>query len=158
MDKDLENSRKIISIALVVVAVIIIGTITVNILTRRNVTNNLGNKISPNTVNYVATTDGNKVNMSKDVVTNKKVENILLERSQIVFKDGTSKLTSKVTNDGIAKDNLRFKVKFIANDGSDIAESVGFVGSIKGNETKYIDSYITLDVSNARNIVYEIMK
>jgi len=68
------------------------------------------------------------------------------------------KLTSEVTNYSVVKDNLRFKVKFVANDATTIAESVGFVGKIAENETKYIDSYITADVSNAKGIIYEIME
>jgi hypothetical protein len=36
--------------------------------------------------------------------------------------------------------------------------AVGFVGKIAENETKYIDSYITADVLNAKDIIYEIME
>jgi len=114
----------------------------------------------PNTEkeNFVEATDGTKTNTSEDVAKDKEVGDVLLEKSKIVFENGTSKLTSKVTNNGIAKDNLRFKVKFIANDGSIISESVGFVGKINANEVKQIDSYITLDISNAKDIVYELMQ
>ena len=159
MNKDFENKRKIIAIGLAVIAGIVILVMGVNILGKENKSEgNIVAETVKNTTNYTTTTEGNKVNTSEEVATDKKVGNILLEKSQIVFDKGTSKLTSKVTNDSIAKDNLRFKVKFIANDGSTIAESVGFVGSIKANETKYIDSYITSDVSNAKNIIYEIME
>ncbi len=158
MDKNMENNRKIISIALIIMAVIIIITMAVNILSNRNLINSQNNNTEQNLPNYVATLEGSKINISEGVVTDKKVGNILLERSQIVYLNGTSKLTSKVTNDNVVKDNLRFKIKFIANDGSIISESVGYVGSIKENETKYIDSYITADVSNSKNLVYEIME
>jgi len=156
---EFENKRKIISVGLILIAIIVIVIMAVNALGNKNkVNNNVSNVVTENTTNYTATTEGNKVNTSEEVAADKKVGNILLEKSQIVYENGTSKLTSKVTNDSVVKDNLRFKVKFIANDGSTIAESVGYVGSIKANETKYIDSYITADVSNAKSITYEIMQ
>ena len=153
-----KNGRNLIATGVILIGIIIIIIMAVNILGNKNKTNNnVSNVVTENTTNYTTTTDGNKVNTSTDVATDKKVGNILLEKSQITYEKGTSKLTSKVTNDSVAKDNLRFKVTFIANDGSTIAASVGFVGSIKANETKYIDSYITADVSNAKSITYEIM-
>jgi hypothetical protein len=147
-----------VSIGLILLAVVIIVIMAVSILGKENKVNNEANTVSQNTTNYVSTSEGNKVNTSKEVVADKKVENLLIEKSQIVFQNGTSKLTSKVINDAIAKENLRFKVKFVANDGSIIAESVEYIGKIGENETKYIDSYITADVSNAKDITYEIME
>ncbi|MDD2376347.1 MAG: hypothetical protein PHD15_02210 [Clostridia bacterium] len=153
-----ENRRKNISIVLIVLGIIIIVIMAINILGKGNETNNITNNVTQSTTNYTIIAEGNKVNTSLEFASDKKVGKILLEKSNIFFTNGTSKLTSKVTNDGIAKENLRFTVKFIANDGSIIAQSIGFVGAIKENETKYIDSYITSDVSNAKDITYEIIK
>lgn len=150
------NNRKILSILIVLVGIVVIVIMAIMFLGKGNKSNSGGKQIT-NTTNYELTTDGNKVNTSTEVTADKKVGEILLEKSQITYVDGISKLTSKVTNDSVSRSNLRFKVKFISNDGSVIAESVGFVGSIKANETKYIDSYITLDVSNAKDIKYELM-
>ena len=158
MNKEFESKRKIISIGLILLATVIIVIMAVSILGKANKANNVTSQTTKNATNYTTTTDGNKVNTSEQVAADKKVGKILLEKSKIVYENGTSKLTSKVTNDSTAKDNLRFTVKFIANDGSIIAQSVGFVGSIKANETKYIDSYITADVLNAKDITYEIME
>jgi len=161
MKENFESRRQIISLVLILIAGLVIIYMAVSILGKGNKVNNEANTVTPNinnTTNYTTTIEGNKVNTSEEVATDKKVGNILIEKSQIVFENGTSKLTSKVTNDSIAKDNLRFKVKFVANDGTTIAESVGYVGKIVENETKYIDSYITSDVSNANNIIYEIME
>lgn len=158
MNNDFESKRKRIAVVLAVVAGLIIVIMGAIFLGNKNKDNDGTNATTDNTPNYVATDDGTKVNTSEQVAEDKKVENILLEKSKIVYVNGTSQLTSKVTNDSAAKDNLRFTVKFIANDGSVIAESIGYVGSIKANETKYIDSYITADVTNAKNITYEIIK
>ncbi len=156
MNKEFEKKRQIISVCLILLAVIIIVVMAVNILGKGNNANNTNN--AGNTTNYTTTTEGNKVNTSTEVSSDKTVSNMLLEQSKIIYTNGTSQLTSKVTNDSVAKDNLRFTVKFMANDGSVIAEAVGYVGKIEANETKFIDSYITTDVSNSKNVVYEVMQ
>lgn len=151
------SKRRLVSLILIVAAIVII-VIMATVLSKRG---NAGqNNQANNTTqeNYQVGNDGTKTNTSQQVSENKTVGNIVIERSAIVYEGGMSKLTSKVTNDSVAKDNLRFTVKFIANDGSVIAESVGYVGSIKANETKYIDSSITADVANAKDIKYEIMQ
>lgn len=143
----------------VIVGVIIVVIVVFVIAINNNGKNNAnGNDQTQNVEkNYTETENGTKINTSEDVAKDKVVSEVLLEQSKIVFENGTSKLTSKVTNNDVAKDNLRFKVKFMANDNTVMAESVGFVGKIKANEVKYIDSYITIDVSNAKDVVYELM-
>ena len=161
MNEKFKSKRQMIAVGLVLIGIIIVIIIAVNVFSGGNKGADQGNVVTEgikDTPNYTTTTEGNKVNTSEEVAEGKKVGNILLEKSQIVFENGTSKLTSKVTNDSVVKDNLRFKVKFVANDGTTIAESVGFVGKIAENETKYIDSYITADVSNAKDIIYEIIE
>ena len=75
-----------------------------------------------------------------------------------MYDGKSSKLTAKVTNDSTSKDNLRLKVKFIANDGSTIAETVALVGKVDSNASKYIDSNITIDVTYAKDVLYEIIE
>lgn len=166
MKENFEGKRKLVAVVVILLAAVVVVVMAVNMLgkkapvtpkTNTNTTTNQNAKTNE-PKNYTTNLDGNKINVSKDVAENKKVGDILIEKSKIVYQNGTSLLTSKVTNDSVAKDNLRFKVKFVGNDGKTIAESVGFVGQIKANETKYIDSYITLDVANAKDVVYELMK
>ncbi len=151
-----QNQMRLVILGVVLVIAIIVVIVAINKNSANSV--NEGNKTDNTKVNYTETNDGTKVNTSEEVSQDKNVKGVLLEQSKIVYTNGTSKLTSKVTNDSIAKDNLRFKVKFIANDGSVMAEAVGYVGKIKANETKYIDSYITIDTSNSKNVIYEIME
>lgn len=147
----MNRKLKVKNVIIVLVAVILIVVGGVFLVNKMN------DKKPKKSVNYV-TQGQNKINTSENVAKDKKVQNILLEKSEIIYENGTSKLTSKVTNNSEAKDNLRFKVKFIANDGTVIAESIGFVGQIKSKETKYIYSYITIDVSNANDIIYQIIE
>jgi len=150
----MKNTNKIR--LLILGAIFVITIIIVIVILNINKTNvdQSANNIE---TNYTESSDGTKVNTSENVSGVKEVGDVKLEQSKIVYNMGTSKLTSKVTNNAIPKDNLRFKVKFIANDGSVIAESVGFVGKIKANEIKYIDSYITLDTSNSKDVTYELI-
>lgn len=144
-----KRQRKNMVICIMLIVIVIVG---IGILGGKD--NNL-DEITE--VNYLQEENGNKVNTSTDVAEDKVVDGVILSKSKIVYENGMSKLTSKVANNSESKDNLRFKVKFIANDGAVIAESVGYIGPIKENQTKYIDSYITNDVVNAKDIVYEIM-
>ncbi|MNV78849.1 hypothetical protein D3C71_1723660 [compost metagenome] len=108
--------------------------------------------------NYEETAGGNKVNTSQEISETKNVDDLKIEQGKLVYENGTSKLTSKVTNNGESRENLIFDVKFIANDGTVIATSKGLVGDIKANEVKYIESNITLDVVGAKDVVYEVVK
>jgi len=149
------NQIRLLILGVIFVIAIIIVIVTVN-KNKSNAEN--GDKAAKNIeTNYTESSDGTKVNTSENVSKVKEVGNVKLEQSKIVYSAGTSKLTSKVTNNGIAKDNLRFKVKFMANDGSVIAEAIGFVGKIKADEVKYIDSYITIDTSNSKDVIYELI-
>jgi hypothetical protein len=87
-----------------------------------------------------------------------KIGDLLLEQDKIIYFAGTVKVTSKVTNVGTTKDNLRFKVKFISYDGKTMGETIGYVGQIKPNETKYVDSFIKLDTTDSKEITYELIQ
>ncbi|MDD2376935.1 MAG: hypothetical protein PHD15_06140 [Clostridia bacterium] len=86
------------------------------------------------------------------------IGDILLEQSKVEYVAGMYVLTLKITNNGVTKNNLRFKVKLIAYDGSTITEITAYVGNIQTNEIKYIDSYISKNVLSSENIKYEIVE
>lgn len=138
---------------IIIVAIILIIIPIVIIIKQGNENSKLEGE---NKNNYETNMDGSKINISEEVSKEQKVGNILIEKSSIVYENGISKLTSKVTNDNIEKESLKFTIKFIDNNNEIIAESVGLVGKIKSGETKYISSNITSDVTNAKSIIYEI--
>lgn len=152
MDRKKANFYRLSIIIVIIILILIIGIYNIN--RNKNKVNTQTN--TSNNENYTET-NGVKTNTSQSVSQNKQVGDVVIEQSTITYTGGTSKLTSKVTNNGPAVDNLRFTVKFIANDGSVIAQSVGYVGQIGTNEVRFIDSYITTDVSNAKDIKYEII-
>ena len=149
-----QRQRKVAFTIVILIAVIIIVALTVIFLGKKDNTQ----AQTESDKNYTQSATGVKVNTSTDVSKDKTVNGVVLSSNTLVYEDGMTKLNSKVTNDATEKANLRFKVKFIDNTGNVMAESVGYVGQISANETKYIDSYITTDVVNAKDIVYEVIE
>lgn len=149
-----KKQKKVLLIQVALLCVIILLIIATTILHKDNINDQ---KSTDSAKNYVQNENGSVVNTSENISENKTVDGIILSQSKLVYEDGMSKLESKVTNNGVAKEDLKFTVKFIADDGSVIAQSVGFVGEIKPNETKYIASAITANVVNAKDVIYEIM-
>lgn len=150
-----QRKRRLAATLIILIAIVIIVALAVIALGKKE---NNAQPPAENDKNYTQSATGVKVNTSDDVSKDKTVNGVVLSSNQIVYEDGMSKLTSKVTNDSTEKANLRFKVKFIDNAGNVMAESVGYVGQIRANETKYIDSYITTDVVNAKDVVYEVIE
>lgn len=149
-----QRQRKVAFTIVILIAVIIIVALAVIFLGKKDNTQ----AQTESDKNYTQSATGVKVNTSTDVSKDKTVNGVVLSSNTLVYEDGMTKLNSKVTNDATEKANLRFKVKFIDNTGNVMAESVGYVGQISANETKYIDSYITTDVVNAKDIVYEVIE
>ena len=107
--------------------------------------------------NYFNT--NNQINSTiENVSKNKIVEDVSFQKDKIINGDKISKLTTKVTNNGAVKENLRFTAQFIASDGIILGQTTGYVGNMKTDEIKYIDSYITENISNTSRIIYEIIQ
>jgi hypothetical protein len=109
-------------------------------------------------INYIVTTGGNKTNISKEITIDKNLENMLIKHESLIYDNKVSKLKAKITNNEITKENLRIKAKFITSNGKILTEIVMVVGKFSANAIKDIDITIDIDVSNARYIVYEVVK
>lgn len=159
------DSRKAIAIILIIVAIliIVIMAVSANRGNKKTAEDNTTNENTvQNQVNYQENADGSKVNTSDKVSEDKKVGDVTIEKSNLVYENGMSKLTSKVTNNGSDLENLEFTVKFLDNNGKEIdtngVEIKGAVGPIKKGEVKYLDLSLTQDVTNAADVVYTITK
>ena len=146
-----QKQRKTVAIGLILIAIIAIIFMTVVFINKDDKTE------EKNQLNYEETDTGGKSNTSERLAQDKIIKGVTITKSKLVYENGMAKLSSNVVNDSVEKENLRFKIKFISDDGEVISESVGLVGKIKANEVRTIDSYITFDVINAKDVVYEII-
>jgi hypothetical protein len=157
-----QKNRKMILAILVLAVIFAIVTIVISI---NNVKTNTSNNVQTNEIQtstdekFIITEGTTKLNTSTKVTADKKLGDILIQNSKIEYDQTKgSTLTAKVTNDSIAKDNLKLKVIFIFNNGATTSETVALVGKIQPNETKYISAGTTTDATSATDISYEIVE
>lgn len=154
MNSDMKG-RNILAIALVIIVIILVVTLIVVGLYKNN---NGGEGNVPTAPNYIVQADGTKVNTTSKVQQTKKVNDLVIENSKVVYENGVTKLNAKVINNGEKIDNLSFNIKFIANDNSIVYEMEGYVGTIDKAKTSYIASSVTRDIVDVKDITYEIKK
>jgi hypothetical protein len=156
-EKEKDEIKLLILLIVIVIATILVMFVAMNV---GNLGVFFGNNILTNSskTNYKNTSIITRIDSSGNLTNNNEIYDVSLEQNKMINIAGTSILTTKVKNNGTDKDNLRFKVKFIAYDKSILAEVMGYVGKIKANEIKYIDSYISKDISSLKDITYEIVK
>ncbi|MDD2627914.1 MAG: hypothetical protein PHR25_03505 [Clostridia bacterium] len=155
-----KNKSNMLYLLVIITITIILILVFKGILNKNNRLDEGENKrtVKKESINYESNLDGSKINMNEEIAKDQKIGNILIEKSNITYENGISKLTSKVTNNGVAKENLKFTIKLIGNNGNTLAELIGLVGKIEVGQTKYISSKITKDITNAKQIVYEIIQ
>jgi preprotein translocase subunit YajC len=148
------NRGKLISIIVLILIIIIVVIVYKNVDESKK---EQEKKDTVNQTNYWVNENGGQVNTSQNIDETKIVGDLSIEKSEIVRENGISTLTAKVINNGSDKSNLKLKVKFLANDSSVITETNALVGNIKSGQTRYINAGFPADVSNAKNIVYEVV-
>ena len=80
-----------------------------------------------------------------------------LEKIQISYVGGISKITTKITNNGETKHGLRFKIQVIGYNKQILAELTGYVGKLNETEVKYVDSYISKELIDVQEVIYELI-
>lgn len=150
-----EQMKLVILLAVVCTATVIVMIVAYGIYHFRININSTS--VSKSGINYSQASIISKLDTNGKNTKVQVIGDVQIEQTRMINVAGTSILTSKVTNIGAAKENLRFKVKLLGSDGSTLAEVMGYVGKIKTNETKYIDSYISKNVLNAKDIEYKLL-
>lgn len=79
---------------------------------------------------------------------------LYLEKIQISYVGGISKLITKITNNGEIKHGVRFKVQLIGYNDQVLGEMTGYVGKLNANEVKYVDSYMSKDLTETKEVKY----
>lgn len=139
------------TIVLSIIAVIAAVIITVNIFKKDN-------KDKEPIKNYIENKGGIKINTSDNIKKDKEVEGIKIQKQSLVYSNGSSKLISNITNTTNETKAVSFKIIFIGEKGQVIIEALGYVGNVMPGETRQLDSEITTDVSNAKDVKYEVIK
>lgn len=80
-----------------------------------------------------------------------------LEKIQISYVGGISKVTTKITNNGKIKQGVRFKVQLIGYNGQTLSEIIGYVGKLEENEIRYVDLYKSKDLTETKEVIYELI-
>ncbi len=101
-----------------------------------------------------------KTNTEKEVIKDREVDGMKLTNSSVITTDGVTEITTTVTNPK-SEDYYLEEFKMIVKDknGDVIITLPGYVGEvIKAGETKTIRSSVSMDLSTAKSIEYEVTK
>lgn len=108
---------------------------------------------------YIVDNNNNEeTNNGSEEPNNNNTDGIVIQKESIKYENMVTKLVTKVTNNGENLQNIRYKVKLVAQDDNVLKELNLFVGDISKEQTKYVDSYIDGDVTNIKDVIYEVVK
>ncbi|MNF02412.1 hypothetical protein D3C80_2015520 [compost metagenome] len=74
----------------------------------------------------------------------------------MVYENGMSNFNAVVVNRGSEIKELKYQITLLDSQGKEITKFLGYVGDIRENREKQIHVTVTMDISNAKDILYEI--
>ena len=97
-----------------------------------------------------------RVNSNEGVISEKKLDDFTFTNTSLLMENGSSKLTTTVTNKGTEEKTIEtFKIILKNKSGKVIKEMTGYVGgTIKPNASKTIITYINIDLTEISDIEY----
>lgn len=104
--------------------------------------------------------EGPKVNTNEDVIKDQTVEVFHFTNTSLIYENGTTKLQTTVKNTSSETAYLKeFKIHVKDANGKDMEVLIGFIGSeLKAGESRVIDSYTVVDLTEAVSMEYEVIK
>lgn len=101
-----------------------------------------------------------KVNTSEEVIQDKTLEEFTFTNTSMIYENGSTTLETTVTNTSNQTSYLQeFLIHAKDEDGKEIVTLIGFVGdSIAAGESKVITSGVSMDLTNAKSITYEVKR
>lgn len=101
-----------------------------------------------------------KTNTKKEVIKDREVDGIKLTNSSVITTDGVTDITTSVTNPTNEDYHLdEFKIIVKDKNGDVMITLPGYVGDvIKAGETRTIRSSVSMDLSTAESVEYEVSK
>lgn len=99
------------------------------------------------------------VNTNQGVIEEKVVEGLKLTNTSLVSTGNSAKLITQVTNEGTEDSDIRlFNIYVKDKNGETIVTLQGYVGGLAAGATKDIISNVEMNLDNAYNVEYEIVK
>jgi hypothetical protein len=80
-----------------------------------------------------------------------------LEKIQISYVGGISKVTTKIINNGKTKYSVRFRIQVMGYNKQILAELTGYVGKLNEGEFRFVDSYISKELIDVQEVIYELI-
>lgn len=103
--------------------------------------------------NIVLDSDGNKVNSSKETLSQKNVDGFIFDSFEISFKSGVSTITFEIYNPENDDKNLgEYELKVLDEYDNVVGRVVDNAGIIEGLQRKEISLQLKGDISNLANI------
>ena len=103
--------------------------------------------------NVVLDSDGNKVNSSKDTLSQKTVDGFIFDSFEISFKSGVSTITFEIYNPENEDKNLgEYELKVLDEYDNIVGRVVDNAGIIEGLQRKEVSLQLKGDISNLENI------
>ncbi len=150
------NRLNFFKITVVIVIILVITLIILNVIKKNN--NYINIDDTQSTKNHTENENGTKTNISEELKIEQNIEGLNIKCVNLEYLNNDTKLITNVTNTTSELKNVNLKIYFCDEKGRTIEESFGYLGKILPNETKQIKTRITTDVSNTKNIKYEIVK
>lgn len=148
---------KVIDIMVLIIVIAIIIVVTKNIILNKKTKENNNTKTSTNEQYVIVLEDGTKLNNSKKISENKKLDGLEITNSQISYNNGVTNLLADVKNT-TQSDKKMQEVTIILLDekGKELYQIPGIIETVKTGETIQFNSSITADFANVYD--FEIVK
>lgn len=148
-----KNEKNIIFILIVITIVVIIIAFVRNNNKIENETK--GNEVEEKYVDILE--DGTKLNNSKQLQKEKKIDGLDITNLQLTEKDNLTVLLGTITNNtGETKGDYFVNIKILDENGNEIETVTGYIGEIKAGGTSQLNCGVTADYANAYD--FEITK
>lgn len=157
-----QKKRKVILVMILLVVIIVAGIVIINVVNQKNDEIDKGNVSTGEGTQMVeenvsVAEDGTKVNISKKIKEQKKIDNLVVSDMEITEVDNVCTIIANVTNNTKQEQgDYAVEIRLLNSKGDEIGTVPGYIGIIKPGESMALTASVTADYANAYNC--EIVK
>ena len=145
-----QRGIKVIDIIILIIIIVVIIVVAKNIVTNKKQKESNNIETSTNEQYVTLLEDGTKLNNSKKISENKKLEGLEITNTQITYNGGVTNLLANVKNTTQSDKNMQKVIIILLDEnGQEIYKMPGIIEGIKAGETIQFNSSITADFANA---------